>query len=147
MLANPGSYHVYSMFHHSGILFKGSRNDRRNYSGILYGRMQQTVKDLDESLKEIYYVDTRAAWDEASGNVRSYISTKNEDNLETVAELLRNHSREYKDINSLYFVFPGEKMAVTSEEFPVNKQGLAKKIFRSWKKSRLTIPSLLLWNH
>lgn len=99
-----------------------------NYSGILYGRMQQTVKDLDESLKEIYYVDTRAAWDEAlRENVRSYISTKNEDNLETVAELLRNHSREYKDINSLYFVFPGEKMAVTSEEFPVNKQGLAKK--------------------
>ena len=99
-----------------------------NYSGILYGRMQQTVKALDESLKEIYYVDTRAAWDEAlRENVRSYISTKNEDNLETVAELLRNHSREYKDINSLYFVFPGEKMAVTSEEFPVNKQGLAKK--------------------
>lgn len=99
-----------------------------NYSGILYGRMQQTVKDLDESLKEIYYVDTRAAWDEVlRENVRSYISTKNEDNLETVAELLRNHSREYKDINSLYFVFPGEKMAVTSEEFPVNKQGLAKK--------------------
>ena len=26
---DPGSYHVYSMFHHSGILFKGSRNDRR----------------------------------------------------------------------------------------------------------------------
>ena len=99
-----------------------------NYSGILYGWMQQTVKDLDESLKEIYYVDTRAAWDEAlRENVRSYISTKNEDNLETVAELLRNHSREYKEFNSLYFVFPGEKMAVTSEEFPVNKQGLAKK--------------------
>ena len=99
-----------------------------NYSGILYGRMQQTVKDLDESLKEIYYVDTRAAWDEAlRENVRSYIITKNEDNLDTVAELLRNHRREYKDINSLYFVFPGEKMAVTSEEFPVNKQGLAKK--------------------
>ena len=35
-----------------------------NYSGILYGRMQQTVKDLDESLKEIYYVNTRTAWDE-----------------------------------------------------------------------------------
>ena len=35
-----------------------------NYSGILYGQMQQTVKDLDESLKEIYYVNTRTAWDE-----------------------------------------------------------------------------------
>ena len=30
-----------------------------------------------------------------------------------------------KDINSLYFVFPDKKMAVTSEEFPVNKQGIS----------------------
>ena len=35
-----------------------------NYSGILYGRMQQTVKNLDESLKEIYYVNMKTAWDE-----------------------------------------------------------------------------------
>lgn len=41
-----------------------------------------------------------------------------------MAGLLREHSREYKDINSLYFVFPDKKMAVTSEEFPVNKQGI-----------------------
>ena len=47
-----------------------------NYSGILYGRMQQTVKDLDESLKEIYYVDTRAAWDEASGKMSGLISAR-----------------------------------------------------------------------
>ena len=40
-----------------------------NYSGILYGRMQQTVKDLDESLKEIYYVNTRTAWDEEIRNL------------------------------------------------------------------------------
>ena len=42
-----------------------------------------------------------------------------------MAGLLREHSREYKDINSLYFVFPDKKMAVTSEEFPVNKQGIS----------------------
>lgn len=99
-----------------------------NYSGILYGRMQQTVKDLDESLKEIYYVDTRAAWDEAlRENVRSYISTKNEDNLETVAELLRNHSREYKDINSLYFVFPGGKNGSDIGRISGEQAGASKK--------------------
>lgn len=96
-----------------------------NYSGLLYGRMQQTVKDMDESLKEIYYVDTRAAWDETlRKNAQSYIRTGNERFLENVAEALRSHSREYKNINSLYFVFPDEKMAVTSEEFPVSKQEL-----------------------
>ena len=96
-----------------------------NYSGILYGRMQQTVKDLDESLKEIYYVNTRTAWDEEiRNNAADYLRTGNENSLENMAGLLREHSREYKDINTLYFVFPDKKMAVTSEEFPVNKQGI-----------------------
>ena len=96
-----------------------------NYSGILYGRMQQTVKNLDESLKEIYYVNTRTAWDEEiRNNAADYLRTGNENSLENMAGLLREHSREYKDINSLYFVFPDKKMAVTSEEFPVNKQGI-----------------------
>ena len=96
-----------------------------NYSGILYGQMQQTVKDLDESLKEIYYVNTRTAWDEEiRNNAADYLRTGNENSLENMAGLLREHSREYKDINSLYFVFPDKKMAVTSEEFPVNKQGI-----------------------
>ena len=96
-----------------------------DYSGLLYGRMQQTVKDMDESLKEIYYVDTRAAWDEnLRKNAEAYIRTGNERFLEKVAEVLRSHSREYKNINSLYFVFPDGKMAVTSEEFPVSKQNL-----------------------
>ena len=96
-----------------------------DYSELLYGRMQQTVKDMDESLKEIYYVDTRAAWDEnLRKNAEAYIRTGNERLLEKVAEVLRSHSREYKNINSLYFVFPDEKMAVTSEEFPVSKQNL-----------------------
>ena len=96
-----------------------------DYSELLYGRMQQTVKDMDESLKEIYYVDTRAAWDEnLRKNAEAYIRTGNERFLEKVAEVLRSHSREYKNINSLYFVFSDKKMAVTSEEFPVSKQNL-----------------------
>ena len=97
-----------------------------NYSGILYGRMQQTVKNLDESLKEIYYVNTRTAWDtDIRNNAKEYSCTGNENSLENIAGLLREYSREYKDINSLYFVFPDKKMAVTSEEFPVNKQGIS----------------------
>ncbi len=117
-----------------------------NYSGILYGRMQQTVKNLDESMKEIYYVDTRAAWDETlRENARSYISTKNEESLDVMAELLRNYSREYKDINSLYFVFPEEKMAVTSEEFPVNKQSLDENDIQKLKEAqdRSSFPTVL----
>jgi len=43
--------------------FRAAGMIEENYSGILYGRMQQTIKDLDESLKEIYYVNTRTAWD------------------------------------------------------------------------------------
>lgn len=108
--------------------FRAAGMIEENYSGILYGRMQQTIKDLDESLKEIYYVNTRTAWDtDIRNNAKDYSCTGNENSLENMAGLLREHSREYKDINSLYFVFPDKKMAVTSEEFPVNKQGISKK--------------------
>ena len=106
--------------------FRAAGMIEENYSGILYGRMQQTIKDLDESLKEIYYVNTRTAWDtDIRNNAKDYSCTENENSLENMAGLLREHSREYKDINSLYFVFPDKKMAVTSEEFPVNKQGIS----------------------
>ena len=105
--------------------FRAAEMIEENYSGILYGRMQQTVKNLDESLKEIYYVNMKTAWDEdVRNNAEEYIRTGNENSLENIAGLLREYSREYKDINSLYFVFPDKKMAVTSEEFPVNKQGI-----------------------
>ena len=108
--------------------FRAAGMIEENYSGILYGRMQQTIKDLDESLKEIYYVNTRTAWDtDIRNNAKDYSCTGNENSLENMAGLLREHSREYKDINSLYFVFPDKKMAVTSEEFPVNKQGISGK--------------------
>ena len=105
--------------------FRAAEMIEENYSGILYGRLQQTVKNLDESLKEIYYVNMKTAWDEdVRNNAEEYIRTGNENSLENIAGLLREYSREYKDINSLYFVFPDKKMAVTSEEFPVNKQGI-----------------------
>ena len=105
--------------------FRAAEMIEENYSGILYGRMQQTVKNLDESLKEIYYVNMKTAWDEdVRNNAEEYIRTGNENSLENIAGLLREYSREYKDINSLYFVFPDKKMAVTSEEFPANKQGI-----------------------
>ena len=56
------------------------------YSCILYGRMQQTIKDLDESLKEIYYVNTRTAWDtDIRNNAKDYSCTGNENSLENMA--------------------------------------------------------------
>ena len=115
--------------------FRAAGMIEENYSGILYGRMQQTIKDLDESLKEIYYVNTRTAWDtDIRNNAKDYSRTGNENSLEKMAGLLREHSREYKDINSLYFVFPDKKMAVTSEEFPVNKQGISEEHIEELEK-------------
>ena len=50
--------------------FRAAGMIEENYSGILYGRMQQTIKDLDESLKEIYYVNTRTAGIQIYGIMR-----------------------------------------------------------------------------
>ena len=65
--------------------FRAAGMIEENYSGILYGRMQQTIKDLDESLKEIYYVNTRTAWDtDIRNNAKEYSYTGNENSLENV---------------------------------------------------------------
>lgn len=62
--------------------FRAAEMIEENYSGILYGRMQQTVKNLDESLKEIYYVNMKTAWDEdVRNNAEEYIRTGNENSL------------------------------------------------------------------
>lgn len=77
--------------------FRAAGMIEENYSGILYGRMQQTIKDLDESLKEIYYVNTRTAWDtDIRNNAKEYSCTGNENSLEKMAGLLREHSRNIK---------------------------------------------------
>lgn len=98
-----------------------------NYSRNLYGRVKQTVTSLDSSLKEIYYINIKVANDENLVKyIKEYRDTKSAGAIDELAELLRNYSMAYKDLGSIYFIFPEERLAVTSEDYPLCKRELSR---------------------
>lgn len=105
--------------------FKSAGMIEENYSTNLYGRVKQTVTSLDDSLQEIYYINVKAAGDiNMAQYIKEYRKSESGEALDKIAELLRNYRTEYKDLSSLYFVFPDERIAVTSEDYPVCKRDI-----------------------
>lgn len=105
--------------------FKSAGMIEENYSTNLYGRVKQTVTSLDDSLQEIYYINVKAASDiNMVQYIKEYRSSYSGEALDGIAELLRNYRTEYKDLSSLYFIFPDERIAVTSEDYPVCKRDI-----------------------
>ena len=105
--------------------FKSAGMIEENYSTNLYGRVKQTVTSLDDSLQEIYYINVKAASDiNMVQYIKEYRSSHSGEALDGIAELLRNYRTEYKDLSSLYFIFPDERIAVTSQEYPVCKRDI-----------------------
>lgn len=105
--------------------FKSVGMIEENYSTNLYGRVKQTVTSLDDSLQEIYYINVKAASDiNMVKCVKEYRASGENEALDEIAELLRNYRTEYKDLSSLYFIFPDERIAVTSEDYPVCKRDI-----------------------
>lgn len=105
--------------------FRSAKMIEQNYAQTLYGRVEQTVTSLDDSLQEIYYINVKASGDEAFLNaVQEYKRTHSTDKLHEIADILRVHRTRYKDLSSLFFVFPEEKIAVTSEDYPVIKKNI-----------------------
>ena len=105
--------------------FKSAGMIEENYSTNLYGRVKQTVTSLDDSLQEIYYINVKAASDiNMVQYIKEYRSSHSGEALDGIAELLRNYRTEYKNLSSLYFIFPDERIAVTSEDYPVCKRDI-----------------------
>ena len=105
--------------------FKSAGMIEENYSTNLYGRVKQTVTSLDDSLQEIYYINVKGAGDiNMAQYIKEYRKSESGEALDKIAELLRNYRTEYKDLSSLYFVFPDERIAVTSEDYPVCKRDI-----------------------
>ena len=105
--------------------FKSAKMIEENYAESLYGRVGQTVTSMDKSMQEVYYVNVKAARNEnLISAVRRYKGEGNPNILEEIAEILRSYRTQYKDLSSLYFIFPEENMAVTSEDYPVLKKDI-----------------------
>lgn len=102
---------------------KASAMIEANYANNIYGRVRQAVTSLDESLKEIYYINVKASSDTGiMDGIKEYEKTGNREVLDELAEKLRSYRMEYENLNSLYLVIPKERIAVTSEDYPVCKR-------------------------
>lgn len=105
--------------------FRSAKMIEENYAETLYGRVEQTVASMDHSMQEVYYVSVKAARNEdLTAAIHRYRKDKNADILEEIAEILRNYRTQYKDLSSLYYIFPEENMAVTSEDYPIIKRDI-----------------------
>lgn len=106
--------------------FKSAGMIEENYADNLYGRVRQTVSSLDDFLKDLYYVNMKAAGDELlAAQIQEYRRDESGQALDKIAEMLRNYRSGYKNVSSMYLVLPDERIAVTSEDYPVCKRNLS----------------------
>ncbi|NCB91439.1 MAG: sensor histidine kinase [Clostridia bacterium] len=106
--------------------FKSADMIEENYSESLYGRVEQMTKLLDDSIKEIYYINLKTASDEQLyKEIKTYQGTKSNESIDAIAQILRTSQEQYKDLSSLYLILPDEGTAVTSDEYPVCKRELS----------------------
>lgn len=105
--------------------FKSAGMIEENYASNIYGRVRQTVTSLDDSLQEIYYINVKAAGDAGlAEQVDRYRETGSGEALDEIAEILRSYRASCKDLSSLYFVLPEERIAVTSEDYPICRRDI-----------------------
>lgn len=111
--------------------FKSSRMIEDNYMDNLYARVEQTMNVLDDSLQEMYLISLKTAEsEELKEQIESYkANTLGGDNaaaeLDAISDILRDARKQFQDISSLYLILLEEKIAVTSEDYPVTKANLS----------------------
>ena len=103
--------------------FRSAAMIKENYATGIYGRVKQTVTSLDDSLQEIYYINVKAAEDpEVADWISRYGESGDRAELDKLAEKLRSYRAQYRDLGSICLVLPDERIAVTSEDYPVYKK-------------------------
>lgn len=102
-----------------------------NYMDNLYARVEQTMTVLDDSLQEMYLISLKTAEsEELKEQIKSYkVNTADGGNaaaeLDAISDILRDARKQFQDISSLYLILLEEKIAVTSEDYPVTKGNLS----------------------
>lgn len=105
--------------------FKAADMIENSYTENLSGRVGQAVLALDNALKEIYYINIKAASDESLALLaEEYQASERGETLDNIAELLRQYKAGCSHLNALHFIMPKERLAVTSEDYPMCKRNL-----------------------
>lgn len=116
--------------------FRSASMIEKNYTETVYSRMEQTMESFDNFMKELYYRTIEIAGkEELKNEVEEYLKSKNADELDKLAEYLREYKKNEDRFSSIYLILPEEQVAVTSEEFPVYKRGISEKEIKEIKES------------
>lgn len=98
---------------------------QENYIERLYSGMQQAGEQFDESMSEVYHLNTFASCDEkVKEGIKKYLEKDTEEELWNLSELLHDYVQRCGSINSMYLVIPEKCMIVTSQEYPVYKPNI-----------------------
>lgn len=104
---------------------KSSQMIETNYGENLYARIEQMGESFDNSLKEIYYLTVKSAYDsELQKQIQDYRSSQEDRVLEDIAVLLRDYAKRYAEIGSVYLAIPDEELIVTSQDYPIYEKRL-----------------------
>lgn len=116
--------------------FRSASMIEENYTETVYSRMEQTMESFDNFMKELYYRTIEIAGkEELKNEVEEYLKGENADELDKLAEFLREYKKNEDRFSSIYLILPEEQVAVTSEEFPVYKRGISEKEIKEIKES------------
>ena len=114
--------------------FKSANMIEENYARNLHGRVMQMTESMDRALKEIYYMNSKAAVDKRLiRSIESYETTGNEKKLDSIASMLRSYQEQYEDLKAVYLLSIKERIFITSEDYPVIKRNLSDSIISSIK--------------
>lgn len=104
---------------------KSSQMIETNYGENLYARIEQMGESFDDSLKEIYYLTVKTAYDEELQNkIQGYKQEQEDGILEDMASILRDYAKRYSEIGSVYLVIPDQQLVVTSQDYPIYEKRL-----------------------
>lgn len=99
---------------------------QKNYEENLYQRIKQIVQGMDSDLKDIYYMNIKAAENTSLLElIEEYAEKEDREVLNKIAEELRSYQETGNGATSVYFIFKEQGVAVTSEDYPMIKKGIS----------------------
>lgn len=89
-----------------------------NYGNTLYNNVGQSAKEMDDILKEIYYIGIESSCnEELLQNITAYVDKGDDKHLYNAADILMEYKNQNTLIQSIYLFLPKEKVVITSSDY------------------------------
>lgn len=112
---------------------ESARTIEENYITVFHQRIQLLTETIDEMMEDACYIGINASCDdEIEKYISDYLKTRDEKELENIAERLRIYKNQQKSISSIYFLLPETSQIITSMDYPVYKSNVDRNIITEY---------------